>query len=134
MEATDSLFEELHLLIHKECVMTAKRGKTAKEKEAIKANIRKQGEIRAKIKHIEDDYKANYESPLAEILSDRTKEEHLIAENILKNINEFPYKSDKVKAFIKGGLNDGQIFQLMDMEKENNVTMSYIGQIRQKEQ
>lgn len=131
-DATQPFFDRLNNLIVEECNLWKKRKKTQEDRDAIKANVKKQRAIRDEIFALESDYRANYSSPLSEILPNRSREEHLVAESVLSDMVEYPYKSDKVKAFIAGGVNDSEIFQLMDLTRENNVTMSYINSIRTK--
>jgi len=67
-----------------------------------------------------------YQSPLAVILPDRSKDELIIAENILNNDQEFPYKTAKIRAFVVGGLITTEIERVMAERHEYSVTAAYI--------
>lgn len=125
-------FEKLSNLIVYECNLLKKRNKTQEDFKKIKSLRVEQNKIRESIKKIEREYKANYESPLAEYLPDRSREEHLVAEEILNNDVEYKYKSDKVKAFLNAGVGVREIFLILQMREETNVTESYINSIKEK--
>ncbi len=133
LNVTRPLYLILNKLIQEECDYLKKDGRrTQEDLKRLREINREQQEVREKISKYNKEWESNYKSPLEEILSNRTKKEYLVAENILKNKIDYPYKSDKVKALIAGGLEDSEIFTLMKLDKENNVTMSYIISIRAK--
>lgn len=69
---------------------------------------------------------------IEKLLVNRDKDERDLAYLILTDKKEYPYKSDIVKAFLKAGFTDDLIFQLMDFNTINRVTLSYIKSIREK--
>lgn len=89
----------------------------------------KKDEVRKEIMEIKRQQSASYISPLTTILSGRSKEELNIAEEIIKNDLEYPYKSDKVKGFLKFGVSLNQIVLALNTRKETQVTLSYVEQI-----
>ncbi len=130
LNVTRPLYLILNKLIQEECDYLKKERKTQEDLKRLREINLEQQDVRAKISKYNEEWESNYKSPLEESLSNRTKEEYLVAENILKNKLDYPYKSDKVKAFIAGGLEDREIFTLMELDKENNVTIGYINSIR----
>ncbi len=67
---------------------------------------------------------------IAEILVGRTAEELEIAKDILYNDRDYKYKSDKVKAYLKGSIRPDYIVNILSLRKETVVNLSYVESIK----
>ena len=112
--------------------LNALKGKTLSEEEVafIKQIVEGDNSEFVELTNQEDKTKKQALNSIEEILKGREPEEIEVAKNILNNDNDFKYKTDKVKAFISGGVKVGQIVAIMNLRKETTVTMSYVETIK----
>lgn len=127
----NSLYAQLRLVITAECALAGNKDLTVEQKIVQAKGFRDRAwEIRQELIARNKQRRGEYVSPLAQLLSDRPKEEHLVAEDILNNDNDYKYKSDKIKALLKGGINSMVVANILNMRSDMTVTVSYVEQIK----
>ena len=83
---------DLNKLTSEYCNLLKKQDKTVEQKNRLKEINLEINEIRKDILTSQKFDKENYTSYLSNLLPERTKEEHLYAEQILNDDTEFPYQ------------------------------------------
>ena len=123
---------DLNKLTSEYCNLLKKQDKTVEQKNRLKEINLEINEIRKDILTSQKFDKENYTSYLSNLLPERTKEEHLYAEQILNDDTEFPYQSDKIKAFIKAGIQSQIIVQILNQRTGFDIKISYVESIKTK--
>jgi len=121
---------ELNNLVIEICKIQSTKDYPNKEKVISEKRIQLE-EVRDKVRNLFKENEQN-EVDIIKGITERSDEDCKYIYNVVFTEDFFKWKSDKIKALIKLGLNQGEVYRVCCLKPELDINQSYIDQIAKK--
>jgi hypothetical protein len=121
---------ELNSLVVEICKIQSTKDYPNKEKVILEKRIQLE-EVRDKIRNLFKENEQN-EVDIIKGITERSDEDCKYIYGVVFTEDFFKWKSDKIKALIKVGLNPGETYRVCCLKPELDISQSYIDQIIKK--
>lgn len=121
---------ELNNLVIEICKIQSTKDYPNKEQVILEKRIQLE-EVRDKVRNLFKENEQN-EVDIIKGITERSDEDCKYIYNVVFTEDFFKSKSDKIKALIKVGLNQGEVYRVCCLKPELDINQSYIDQIVKK--